>query len=87
MTTSYRRILFLVSFTKSIISVFYKDICIGWRFAGLYYKADTSVSKSRTTGYQDMFDMKVDQNLIHDIVPQLGGGNESLTGKHAELRQ
>ena len=31
--------------------------------------------------------MKVDQNLIHDIVPQLGGGNESLTGKHAELRQ
>jgi len=62
-----------------------KDICIGWRFAGLYYKSDAPISK-RTDTYQDMFEMNVDHNLIHDIVPQLGGGHESLTGKHAEIR-
>jgi len=46
-----------------------------------------TVSQSRTTGYQDMFDMKVDHNLIHDIVPQLGGGHECLSEKHAEIRK
>jgi hypothetical protein len=59
-----------------------KDLCIGWGFAGLYYKSDTSISHARTTGYQDMFEMNVDHSLIHDIVPQLGGGNEPLIGKH-----
>lgn len=72
--------------TFPTLSVFIQDICIGWRFAGVYYKTGTSVSRSRTTGYQDMFDMWVDHDLTHDIVPQLGGGNENLSGKHAQMR-
>jgi len=51
----------------------YEDICIGWEFAGLLYLEDSS----RPDGEKEVM---VDLNLIHDILPQKGGGNEILGG-------
>ena len=51
----------------------YEDICIGWDFAGLLYLQDSS----RPDGEKEVM---VDLSLIHDILPQSGGGCEPLVG-------
>lgn len=47
----------------------FEDVYVGWQFAGLYY---------RTEDEGDHSQLKVDLSLIHDILPQKGGGNEPL---------
>ena len=50
----------------------YEDVCIGWEFAGLLYVKDSRRKDVKK-------EVCVDLNLIHDIVPQSGGGNEPLS--------
>ena len=49
-----------------------QDIFIGWTFARMYYLAGGA------TSIKDAKDIKVDEALLNDIVPQRGGGNEPL---------
>lgn len=47
------------------------DIYVGYTFAKLGYTSTKSTRDEET-------EIKVDMSLIHDIVPQKGGGNEPL---------
>jgi hypothetical protein len=50
-----------------------EDIYIGWTFALLGYMTKKSEGKEETEPK-----IKVDLGLIHDILPQTGGGSEPL---------
>lgn len=49
----------------------YENICIGYKHAGLLYLSDSKTAKGEKQ-------VKIDLALIHDIVPQQGGGAEPL---------
>jgi len=49
------------------------DIFIGWRFVNMAYIDETDPSKDKKC--------KFDLSLIHDIIPQHGGGAESLESR------
>lgn len=49
-----------------------EDIFIGWQFSGMHYLE---------SGNSSGLDVKVDADLLHDIVPQNGGGCEPLGRK------
>jgi len=47
----------------------YRDIHVGWQFAGMMYFSSARGKEK---------EMKVDTSLIHDILPQAGGGHEPI---------
>jgi hypothetical protein len=49
----------------------FEDICIGYKYAGLLYLSDSRTAKGEKK-------VKIDLALVHDIVPQPGGGAEPL---------
>lgn len=50
-----------------------EDIFIGWQFARMLY-----LNEDRKGSTSSAFSLEVDEELLHDIVPQEGGGNEPL---------
>jgi|EP01083_Nonionella_stella_P002247 hypothetical protein len=61
-------------------SYIFDDIYIGWQFARVFYSLSTSddTSTNDSSRYLDEALVHIDRTLIHDIVPQSGGGNEPI---------
>jgi len=48
------------------------DIFVGWKFAGMVYLKESDEDT------KDQFGIELDMSLLHDIVPQDGGGEEPI---------
>lgn len=63
-----------------------KDVYIGWQFASIFHsfirkeqeEIENEAPNEKKNRRMDESDYVVDTNLIHDIVPQYGGGNEPI---------
>ena len=64
--------------SEIIHSFFLKSIYIGWQFTGLLYCVDSKNNEAPN--------VLVDKNLVHDIAPQRGGGNESIEENDSKRR-
>ncbi len=57
---------------------FPKDIYIGWQFARIFHCVSLPKEPSNDESERSDETFHVDKTLIHDIIPQAGGGNEPI---------
>ena len=74
-------------FAQKIYSM--QDVYVGWQFGQIFYRKDRWSWFHRLLPYRtplkecvddDDDDLMLDKRLIHDILPQQGGGQEPLEG-------
>ena len=67
-----------------------EDVYVGWQFGQIFYKKNrwkwfprllrSSKMKAEEGGLDSDGNLVLDKRLIHDILPQQGGGQEPIEG-------
>jgi len=76
-------------FAQKIYSM--EDVYVGWQFGQIFYQKDRkwlhrllrSAKKKAEEGIGNDNIFVLDKELIHDILPQQGGGHEPIQGAEA----